>query len=61
MLRREPLAYDSKRNARGPGWSAYDGMVFDVTPAATFVRGNKMWDGAAVTGTEGQGRFVPRG
>ncbi|WEK03483.1 MAG: amidohydrolase family protein [Candidatus Devosia phytovorans] len=54
------MIYDSKRNARGPGWSAYDGMEFAVTPAATFVRGQRVWDGETV-GAEGQGRYVPRG
>lgn len=53
--------YDSKRNTRGPGWSAYDGMEFDVKPTATFMRGRKVWDGEAVTGVAGLGRYVARG
>lgn len=52
--------YDAKANPSGPGWSAYDGDTFSVTPAATFVRGAKMWDGKAVADAAGHGRFVAR-
>lgn len=55
------VTYDSKRNTRGPGWSAYDGMTFEVTPTATFVRGRKVWDGEAVVAAAGSGRYVARG
>jgi allantoinase len=55
------FVYDSKRNPTGPGWSAYDGETFSVTPAATYVRGALAWNGEALTGTAGSGRFVPRG
>ncbi|MBZ9935587.1 amidohydrolase family protein [Mesorhizobium sp. BR1-1-16] len=55
-----PGVYDSKRNADGPGWSAYDGVEFAATPAATFVRGRQVWDGAAITAPAGHGRFVAR-
>lgn len=61
VLADQPMTYDSTRNARGPGWSAYDGMRFAVTPIATYVRGHKMWDGTQVIGHEGQGRYIPRG
>ncbi len=53
--------YDSRRNPGGPGWSAYDGETFTVTPVATWVRGQLAWDGSAVIAASGAGRFVPRG
>jgi allantoinase len=59
VLAGTPMTYDSRLNPLGPGWSAYDGQVFAVTPAATYVRGHRVWDGHAVAGP-GQGRFVPR-
>ena len=52
------MTYDAKQNPLGPGWSAYDGQNFSVTPAATFVRGQQAWDGASVTTVSG--RYVPR-
>ena len=61
VLAPEPLRYDSGRNPESPGWSAYDGETFAVTPIATFVRGKPAWDGRAVTAAEGSGRFVRRG
>ncbi|SEP79454.1 allantoinase [Devosia sp. YR412] len=61
VLAVEPMIYDARRNPLGPGWSAYDGQQFAVTPAATFVRGQQVWDGQFVTEANGLGRFVPRG
>ncbi|MDB5531104.1 MAG: amidohydrolase family protein [Devosia sp.] len=55
------MRYDAKSNPTGPGWSAYDGETFAVTPAATFVRGQLVWDGAAIRAKAGTGRFVARG
>ena len=61
VLAVEPMIYDAKRNPLGPGWSAYDGQQFSVTPTATFVRGQQVWDGQSVTEKQGLGSFVPRG
>jgi allantoinase len=61
VLDAKPMTYDAKRNPLGPGWSAYDGQHFAVTPAATFVRGRQVWDGQAVSEAAGHGRFVARG
>ena len=41
-------------------WSPYDGETFAARVAATFVRGTLVWDGRAVIGRPGHGRFVPR-
>ncbi|MER8439951.1 amidohydrolase family protein [Mesorhizobium sp. M1312] len=38
-------------------WSLYDGMALPQIKA-TFLRGQKVWDGATVTGEPGFGRFV---
>jgi len=58
VLAPQAMTYDAKRNPRGPGWSAYDGQNFSVTPTATFVRGQQAWDGTSVTTVSG--RYVPR-
>jgi allantoinase len=60
VLSDEAMVYDAKRNTRGPGWSAYDGMTFLVTPRATFVRGVEVWNGAEVAPLAGHGRYVSR-
>lgn len=58
VLANRPMTYDARRNPLGPGWSAYDGQTFVVTPVATFVRGQQAWDGAVVLPVSG--KFVPR-
>lgn len=40
------------------GWSPYDGMELPWTVAATWNRGEMVWDGRQVTGKPGRGRFV---
>lgn len=61
VLAPETMTYDATRNPLGPGWSAYHGQEFAVTPVATFVRGRQVWDGSAIAPAAGHGRFVPRG
>lgn len=58
----EPTAsvHHARRNADGPGWSAYDGMRFAAEPVATFVRGRQVWDGDTVADAAGHGRFIAR-
>lgn len=58
VLAPQAMKYDAKLNPLGPGWSAYDGQTFSVTPAATFVRGQKAWDGKTVATVSGH--YVPR-
>ena len=41
-------------------WSPYDGRAVRARVAATFLRGACIWDGKAVLGRPGSGRFVPR-
>ncbi len=41
-------------------WSPYDGRAVQARVAATFLRGNCIWDGSSVLGKPGAGRFVPR-
>ncbi|EJJ30039.1 dihydroorotase [Rhizobium sp. CF142] len=60
VLAPENYVYDANANPDGPGWSAYQGMIFSVRPSATFVRGRKVFGGAAVTETPGYGRYIPR-
>lgn len=58
----DPVArtYDSRRNPDGPGWSAYDGETFAVTPVATWVRGQLAFDGRVVTAEAGSGKYIRR-
>lgn len=53
VLAPQAMIYDAKRNPLGPGWSAYHGETFSVTPAATFVRGQQAWDGHTVATVSG--------
>ncbi|MDE2580355.1 MAG: amidohydrolase family protein [Rhodospirillales bacterium] len=42
-------------------WSPYHGRTMRARVAATFLRGQTVWDGTQVLATPGTGRFVPRG
>ncbi len=52
--------FDASSSHDGLNWSPYDGETFAARIAATFLRGRKVWDGAAITATAGSGRFVKR-
>ena len=54
------FVHDSRRAHDDVNWSPYDGMEFSVRVASAFVRGTCVWDGEAITGKPGCGRFVPR-
>jgi allantoinase len=41
-------------------WSPYHGRPVKARVAATFLRGQQLWDGQAVLAAPGTGRFVPR-
>jgi allantoinase len=41
-------------------WSPYDGRALKARVAATFLRGQQVWDGTNVLAAPGTGRFVPR-
>jgi allantoinase len=41
-------------------WSPYHGRAVKARVAATFLRGQQLWDGEAVLAAPGTGRFVPR-
>jgi allantoinase len=41
-------------------WSPYDGRRMAARVAATYLRGERIWDGRAVLAKPGTGRFVPR-
>ena len=42
-------------------WSPYHGRPMRARVAATVLRGQVVWDGSAVLGAPGTGRFLPRG
>lgn len=60
VLEIAPTPFSAKRNHDGLEWSPYDGETFGARVAATFLRGKPVWDGDAVLGLPGDGRFVPR-
>lgn len=52
--------YDSSQAQDEVHWSPYDGMTFAARIAATFVRGQQVWNGSEVVGRQGGGYFIPR-
>ena len=56
VLETGDYAFDAADNHDGLRWSPYDGERFKARVAATYVRGQRAWDGATVCGTAGQGR-----
>jgi allantoinase len=52
--------FDASQSRDGLNWSPYDGEVFKVRIAATFLRGKLVWDGTEITGDRGDGRYIPR-
>jgi allantoinase len=52
--------FDASRTQDELNWSPYDGETFAARVAATYVRGNRAWDGKSVQAEPGTGRFVPR-
>jgi allantoinase len=52
--------YDAAAAHDGLQWSPFDGATFSARVGATFVRGERVWDGANVVGRPGLGRYVPR-
>lgn len=60
VMQMEDYAYDAENAKDELGWSPYSGERFVARPVATFVRGKRAWDGRAVTGKPGDGRYVRR-
>ena len=60
VLALEPTVFDASHSHDGLNWSPYDGETFAARVAATYVRGERVWDGSRVTGAPGSGAFVPR-
>ncbi|MGN6820436.1 MAG: dihydroorotase [Sphingomonas sp.] len=58
VLRPGPIVFEASRTHDELNWSPYDGETFQARIAATFLRGDMVWDGSVVTGREGQGRYV---
>jgi len=62
VLKPGDQVFDASAAPEGAGWSCYDGATFAGMPAATYVRGRRVWDGRQVAAdAAGHGRFVPRG
>jgi allantoinase len=60
ILEPQAWTYSAKHAQDGLGWSPFDGEQFAVRPVATFVRGAMVWDGKAIVGERGVGRYEKR-
>lgn len=59
VLTPEAFVYDAAKTGNNvAGWSPYDGMSLPYRVAATYNRGELVYDGTTVTGQPGRGRFV---
>ena len=59
VLTPEAFTYDAGKTGNNvAGWSPYDGMTLPYRVAATYSRGELVYDGATVTAAPGRGRFV---
>jgi allantoinase len=60
VLEEGHFVHDSRNAHDDLNWSPFDGMAFSVRVVATFLRGSPVYDGSAVVGRPGLGRFLPR-
>lgn len=60
VLTRQRVRFSASKTQDGLNWSAYDGEEFHIRVAATYVRGNLVWDDGQIVGRPGQGTFVRR-
>jgi len=60
ILEEGRFVYDARNAHDGLNWSPFDGTTFGVRIAATFLRGRPVYDGSAIVGKPGFGRFLPR-
>ena len=59
VLTPETYIYDAASTGNNvAGWSPFDGIELPYKVAATYVRGQKVYDGKNVIATEGSGQFV---
>ncbi len=59
VLEPREMVYDAAASGNNVvGWSPYNGLRLPWTVAATYLRGNKITDGATVLAEPGTGRFV---
>ncbi|TJX12035.1 MAG: hypothetical protein E5W21_37125, partial [Mesorhizobium sp.] len=55
----EPRRIDTAASGNSiSGWSPYDGMELPWSVAATWNRGEMVWDGRNVIAAPGRGRFI---
>ena len=60
ILEERSFVYDARNAHDDLNWSPFDGTTFSVRIAATFLRGRPVYDGSAIVGKPGFGRFLPR-
>ena len=60
ILEQTPSRFDASSTRDGLNWSPYDGETFAIRVAATYLRGQRVWDGTHVSGSPGTGRFIRR-
>jgi allantoinase len=57
VLERGKYIHDPADSLSAVKWSSFEGCEFSVRVAATFVRGNLVWDGVTITNQPGDGSF----
>jgi allantoinase len=59
VLKKEKYAFDPSKSVSAVTWSSFEGRQFNVKVAATYCRGELVWDGAKIKNNAGgDGRFV---
>lgn len=58
ILSPQPYDYDPARSLSAVQWSAFEGRRFSVRVAATYCRGQLVYDGQRITNQAGDGRFL---
>ncbi|MEN3150638.1 amidohydrolase family protein [Neorhizobium sp. IRAMC:178] len=59
-LEQGSFVWDEAASHDGLNWSPFHGERFTVSVAATWLRGQLVWDGEDILNSPGAGRFVPR-
>ncbi len=58
ILNPERYAFDPSNSLSAVKWSSFEGREFHVRVAATYCRGERVYDGASITQKAGYGEFV---
>jgi allantoinase len=59
IVEHTPTVFDGDHALDETGWSAFGGEQFAIRVAATYLRGDKVYDGSSILNPTGSGRYVP--